>query len=347
MATLTQVAINTRRTIKYSIYLIIFLILARFAFGITWGIYRGFFPKPPPPPTIAFGKLPPISFPQGADPNLEYRIETVEGGLPKLAPQATVYFMPQLSANLGSLDVAQEKASRLGFNQGPEEVSSTIYRFRKDDAPALLEMNIATGIFSLSYDLASDTSVLENLPPTPEVAASQVRSLLSAGGILPEDLTGRTIHEFLRAEGGNLTTVTSLSEADLTRVDLFRSDYNDLPVVTATPGRANVWFLVSGSRSRDKAVIGGEFHYFPIDSEQAATYPLKTSLEALEALKAGQGYIADRGQNENGEIVVRRVYLAYFDPGNQSQYFQPVFVFEGDRNFTAYVPAISGEYYSE
>jgi hypothetical protein len=348
MATLTQVAINTRKAIRYSIYFVIFLIIARFVFGVGVGVYHRVFPKAPPPPTVAFGKLPKITFPKNPElPALEYKIETVEGALPELVSQATVYFMPQSSANLLSLETAQNTASRLGFSGPGEQVSETVYKFRKDRAPSTLEINIVTGIFSVSYDLAQDPSPISSLPPAPEVAASQVRSFLSTANLLSKDLEGAVTHEFLKVEGGSLLTVVSLSEANLIRVNLFRQPYNELPSVTANTSRANVWFLVGGERSRDKQIVGGEYHYFPLDEEQAATYPLKTSTAAFEALKAGEGFIASLGQNGDGKVTIRKVFLAYFDAGIQEPYYQPVVVFEGDRNFFAYVPAVTAEYYGE
>ncbi|KKQ73667.1 MAG: hypothetical protein US95_C0050G0001, partial [Candidatus Woesebacteria bacterium GW2011_GWB1_38_5] len=45
-----------------------------------------------------------------------------------------------------------------------------------------------------------------------------------------------------------------------------------------------------------------------------------------------------------GNIVIRKVYLAYYDPDQYTEYYQPVIVFEGDDDFTAYVSAIIDDY---
>jgi len=42
-----------------------------------------------------------------------------------------------------------------------------------------------------------------------------------------------------------------------------------------------------------------------------------------------------------GQVTIRNIYLAYFEPVTLTNYLQPIFVFEGDNNFVAYVPAIS------
>ena len=68
------------------------------------------------------------------------------------------------------------------------------------------------------------------------------------------------------------------------------------------------------------------------------------SRKAFEELKAGKAYIASiSGESQN--IVIRRIYLAYYDPGEATDFYQPIIVFEGDNNFVAYLPAVSADYY--
>ena len=316
-------------------------------FGVGSSIYRKFFPKPPPAPTISFGQLPALPFPESQKPaNLNYVLETPQGGLPKLVTQANVFFMPKISSNLLSLDLAKQKAADLDFNPNPQEVSETIYRFTHPKAPATLEMNIVTGIFSISFDLGQEPSILEKRPPAPEVATSQVKSFLSSANLFPEDLTGQTTHEFLKISEGKLTPALSLSESNFVKVNLFRKNYDELPSLTPNTNEANVWFIVSGAREREKQIVAGQFHYFPIDETQSSTYPLKTPDAAWQELITGGGFIANLGTNKEGDkITVRRVYLAYYDAGVPTEFYQPIIVFEGDNGFIAYVPAISPEQY--
>lgn len=316
---------------------------------IFWGagakLYWYFFPPPPPPPTVAFGKLPKIPFPQGKSAEgLSFTLETPEGGLPEFFSQSVVYFMPKPSPTLSSLELATVKAFDMGFTSAPEEISQTLYRFKQKDNPATLEYDIASNTFSISYDLAQDASVLERIPPPPEVAASTIRSYLSSSDLLPEDLSGPTSHEFLKIQEGNLVSALSQSDADLIKVHLFRKEYDDLPTVTARPGNANVWFMVSGDRERLKQVIAAEYHYFLVDEGQSSTYPIKTAEEAWSELQGNNAYIAKLGSSSN--VVIRRVYLAHYDPSIPSEFFQPVYVFEGD-GFTAYIPAVTLDYYGE
>jgi hypothetical protein len=347
MASLTRVAITSRKVIRYFIYLIIGIIFARATYIVGTRIYRYFYPAPPPPPVVEYGKLPALAFPEKAFPqNLIFTLQTPDLKLPKFPTQEIVYVMPQPAPNIRAIDSAQQTAQRLGFNPNGRELVETVYLFKRDDAPASLNMNVVSGIFSISYDLNSDPSALDRIPPTPEAATGIVKGMLQFSTILPKDLTGPVTTEFLKVEQGKFIKTFSQSDADVVKVNLFRKNYNDLPSVPDDPKEANVWFMVSGAKERGHQIIAGEYHYFPVDEEKHSTYPIKTAEEVWEELKAGHAYIASLGQNEKGgEVIVRRVYLAYYDAGQYTGFFQPVVVFEGDNDFAAYVPAVTNQFY--
>lgn len=345
MASLTRTAIITRKVIRYSIFAIIFLIIGRLLLSAGIRAYRYFFPEPPPPPTVSFGKLPELNLPEGQSvEGVTYTLELPEGSLPNLPTQAKVYFMPKIASNLLDLESAIEKARGLGFSPNPQEISETVYRFSHPNVPATLEINIVTGIFSVSYSLSQDSSPIERIPPAPEIAASTVRSYLSSADLLPEDLTGPTTHEFLKIEGGDLVVKQGRADSHLTKINFYRKAYDERASLPPNPDEANVWFLVSGSNERAKQIIAGEFHYFPVDETQSSTYPIKTAQEAFDELKTGDAYIV-RAPSQ-GNITIRRVYLAYYDSGTAAEFFQPIVVFQGD-SFIAYVPAVTAEYYGE
>jgi hypothetical protein len=346
MTSLTRIAIITRKAIRYSIYGIIGIIALRAVILTGIRVYRHYYPEPPPPPTVEFGKLPSLPFPERAPVNFAYTLETPEGGLPSFPSQLKVYYMPKLATQLLSLDVAREKAKSLGFSTDAQKESETIYKFSNPDAPSELKINITTGAFSISYDFSQDSSPLEARPPAPEVAAESVRSYLNSTKLLPEDLTGPTFPDYVRFSDGKLVGAISLSESNLVKINFLRKSFDDYPSLTPSTTESNVWFMVSGSRERGKKFVAAEFHHFPIDETQSATYPIKTSQAAWDELNAGNAFIVDTGSNKEN-VVIRRVYLAYYDPKIPTDFFQPIVVFEGDNGFVAYVPAISSEYYGE
>ena len=205
-----------------------------------------------------------------------------------------------------------------------------------------------TGTFSIGYNLAQDRSPLDTKPPIAEIAASEFRSILSGANILPDDLTGQTTNEFLKLSNGQLVSALSLSESDVVKINLFRKSYDNLTSVTVNPNQANVWAIISGSGIRNQEIVAAEYHYYPVDETQFSTYPIITPTEAFTALQEGKAFIASTGVNKDGDsIKIRRVYLAYLDPNNVSDFYQPVYVFSGDNGFTAYLPAVISAYYQE
>ncbi len=349
-ANLTTVAISTRKVIRYGVLFILLMIVARVVVGIGVNVYTAVVPKPTAAPTARFGPLPALPFPKPNQelPALTISVETTTGTLPTFATQGKVFYMPGYTTNLFSFDNALKKAQSLGFDGTPLQLSETLYRYTSERAPATLEMNIVTSAFSISYNLAANPSPLAQVPPVPEAAANLVKQLLSASGNLPEDLsTGTFDSEFLRVEGQNLVQALSLSEANFVRINLRRREYDKLKPVTADPKKGTAWFIVSGDSDKAKSIIAAQYRYYPIDEKKFETYTLKTTSQALEDLKAGKGYIANLGINKDGNVTIRNVSLAYYDAETEMQFYQPVFVFTGDRDFVAYVPAVTDQFYGK
>jgi hypothetical protein len=362
-ATLTDISIKTRKTVRYFIYFIIFYFVARFLLTTSVKLYKRLFPKGPPPPTVGFDRLPAINFPAVTEtlPQMDYKLEIASGALPDLPTQIKVYYMPKPTAKLSSFDESRAKAQALGFTSEPIQVTPTLYRFNNPQTPNTMEINIITGAFSTSFNLAADPSPLDALPPSPENAVSIAKDYLQSAGTMPGDLTGPATPEFLKVEGQNLVSALSLSDADLVKVNLFRKNfgvvlseknkseitdpgYLSLP---PNPKIGNIWLILAGKGTSQSSLIGSEFHYYSVDEEKFETYPLKSSSQAFEELKASKGYIANLGLNKEGKVTIRKVYLAYYDPNEPAQFFQPIIVFEGDNNFFAYVPAVTADYYGE
>ncbi len=351
MASLTEVSILSRKIIRYGIYFIILLIIARFVFRIGVSVYKRIFPPPKPKPTVAFGVLPKLPFPdKPKPPNLNFNLELATGNLPVFPEQIEVFFMPSLQTRISALDEAKTKAIALGFEAEGKILAETIpnvYIFPKKNLPSSLTMNIVTQVFSISYNIDQDPSVIQGIPPDSESAILKFKNLLARGGFLTQDINeGVATYEYLRLEQGKFVKAISLSEANFTKVNLFRKPMGSskYPSVTPDMPEANVWAIIAGGR--DKPVIAAEYHYFPIDEQKSATYPLKSADMAWEELKQGKGYIANLGNN-NENITIRKVYLAYYDAGQYTPYYQPVVVFEGDNDFYAYVPAVTNDFYGK
>ncbi len=346
--TLTETAFWARRGIKYGSILLVVLIFARVVFMGGYWAYRQVFPKPPPKPEVTFGKLPAVTFDSRFSANsLGFTLSLPEGELPTFPGQVNVFFMPTPQASFADLTESKKIAQSLSFSPTGAPLSDVIYRFTHRDVPATLDINIVNKTTSLSYNLSADPGLLTLKPRSEAEAINTARSFLTRGGLYPEDLqNGNQEVEYLASGTEALTRVGSLSEANFVRVNFLRRNYDGMRVITQRNDRSTVWLLVTGETSGPKQVIAGEYHYFPIDEGQKATYPVKTSKVAWEELQAGKGLVIAPPTTGNA-ATVRRVYLAYYDSGKPQQFLQPVVVFDGgdDSGFRAIVPAIAPEYY--
>ena len=351
MASLTKTAITARRIIRYTIYAIIFVIVARFVINLSISIYKRLVPPPPPKVTLTFGKLPTLPFPDQTIPeDLTYTLETPDGKLPKFTDQLPAFEMPKVASSLGALESGKKIATGLGFNPNGRPVVENvpnIYVFTKNAIPSTLTINIITKVFSISYDLNADPTVVGGIPLVSEQAVTYIKGALANAELLSDDLSkGTATTQYLKLEGGKFISAVSPSEADAVKVNLYRKEYSkDVPSVTPKyPNQSNVWFIV-GNGVRGNQIIAGEYHYYSVNEESSGTYPVKTSDAAWDELKQGKIYLANLGDNPTHSITIRKVYLAYYDPGQYSQYLQPVVAFEGDNGFAAFVTAVGQDYY--
>ena len=176
MTSLTETAYYTRRSINWVILAIIAYIIIRILFSIFVTIFLIIFPPKAPPPNHAFSVLPALKFPATASPagQLTYRLETIQGSLPKASESANVYFMPKTPANLLALTKTEDFAKRLEFNPTPIQETKNIYRFDDAELPLRkLRYDIVSNNFILRYGFEQDTGLFleKNLPLEPAARA--------------------------------------------------------------------------------------------------------------------------------------------------------------------------------
>lgn len=348
MVNLTQAAYWTRRFLKIGAISLVAIIFLRFTFQIVSTVWRKLNPPPPPPPTVSFGKLPPIKFPEKQnDLKLTFRLEMIQGGLPQLATVGKVFFISKEGPNLLGLERAAQQAKKLGFVNEPQQVNEKTYRWTDDKTPpTTLDININNGNFYLKFAYENDQEVIDSKDlPTNQQAAQEAKNFLSGQGLLQADLaTGSADFVYLKYSPPDLMPVTSFSEAEFIRTNLFRADLDGLKILPPNPKNSLVSFLFSGVKTLDKRIIEVNYNYYPLEREIFATYPLKNTQSAWQELQSGQGYIANLGESGKSEITIRKVYLAYYDADQPQNFLQPIYVFEGDFNFIGFVPAVDSKW---
>jgi hypothetical protein len=353
MATLTETAFLSRKIIKYGGIALVVLMIGKVAFTSFQAYWKKIHPKPPPPPNTTFGKLVKINFPERTNlPTFNFKMETVSGSFPSFSNQARVYFMPHPADNLLNESRTKSWTSLMGFSEEPLK-NNYEWRFLNDQEKTSLEVNELTRNFRFSYDWKNDLSITS--PGTQieeQTALTQAKAFLNSAQSFPSDLSGGPFNVvYYKFFDGQLIEVNKF-EAQLTRINFFRQDIEvdsetKIRILPNNPKESNISLLYSPVISKKQGIIEAKYFHNPISLEKFATYPIKEASQAWAELIDNKGFIANLGDNSDGKIIVRRVSLAFFESEGLQNYLQPVYVFEGDRDFYAYVPAITGQWLIE
>jgi hypothetical protein len=342
--TLTYTAYVSRRLIKYGgvgigLFTITYMLIAA---GIA--AYIKAFP-PYIPPDVKFGRLPKTVFPDKKFEPKNFTTELPNDTFPKFKDQAKVFLITRPDNTFLALDQDSVTAKTLGFSNKPNEVRYGVYEFKNDLLNQTLTMNVLAGSFQLKYPYESDQLLLNpEEMPTKAAAINIAKSYLSSANKFHQDLAdGETKVTYWKINFNGLKAVSSLSEANIVRVDFFRANIADeMKIVSSDINSASVSVLLTGSRIAGKTIVEVNYKYTDIDREIFSTYPIKTTEQAWNDLKIGNYWPAS--DVEKKDVAIRQMYLAYFEPVSLTNYLQPIFVFEGDGNFVAYVPAVTDKY---
>jgi hypothetical protein len=349
MSQLTQTAYYARKFIKFfliGLLAIIILVPSVKAFGQYW---RKTHPEPPPPPNAAFGKIPSPKFgsPNYPAEGLSFQLQTAEGNLPNLGTQARVYFVTILDSKFFDEEKTRRKAASLGFNQEIGKIGATRLAFNSSQTNATLKMDIINNNFEISYPYQNNLFFISQPGPDQSQALKNVQNILSQAEMWSEDIDPQKTHFILLKydqASQKFVIANSLSESQLIKVNLRRADLDSLPIMPPSPDESNISFIVSSEPGGSRVIFGKHILY-PISYEKWGTYPIKSSVTAWEQLQSGQGFIARLGNNSpKNPIIIRSIYLAYFDPESPQSFLQPIFVFEGYNDFLAYLPALDPSY---
>lgn len=350
MPSLTEIAQTTKKAIKYGSIGLLLIIILKLSYNIFIDYWEKAHPKPPPAPTVSFDKLPSLHFPQTEKATqLEYELQTSSGELPDLGTQSKVFLSFYKRPNLLAEEKAKNEAAKLGFMDKAKIINEETLRWDKQtQVNQTLQMNIYSGAFTLAFDWQSHKeTILAAEAPAEEEAISQTINFLKRIERLEKDLeNGRFETEYGQIKGLKISPALSLSEANVTRVNVFRQNIEEMPVVTADPQKGIVSLLFSGIASVDQRIMEADFNYFPVNLEQVATYPIKSSSQAWEELINNQAFVSNWQplEADKKQVIVRKIYLAFYDSWEPQNYLQPVFVFEGDDDFQALLPAVTAEW---
>lgn len=341
--TLTQVAGVARKSIIVGGIGLGVLIVGRFFLESFANFWSATHPAPPPAPTRGFGVLPAITFPKSVGIPTSYRLEVAPRALQPQSDRAPVFFMPAQRASLLSLDRAKREAGNLGFILEPQQITSILYRWtRNQPLLSILDYNINNGTFTMKLNWQGDPTFLQQKSlPTEDEAINLTRSVLSSSGLLKEDIaTGAAKITYLKSAVNGYAPTVSLSESDFLQVDIFRTQIGGrYEVVTDEPGHGTVRSIVTGNSDPSLRFALIDYKYLPIDYDHFETYPIITPQQAFELLKSGKGFAAQMPKQQT-DVIIRSIKLGMYDSFTQQEYLQPIYILEGDGGYVGYVPAV-------
>ncbi|HUQ85125.1 MAG TPA: hypothetical protein VM077_02275 [Candidatus Limnocylindrales bacterium] len=332
------------------------------------------------PPNQALGPIPAIEFPKSKIENsFTYSLNTVSGTLPSDFPdRLIVYPLAEPEPNFLNLDKAKEKAKALDFidqqGKATPEVDLGDGNYEWTDAKELvrkLKIDTVSFNFSLTSNYLAQLTVLgaQNLPDE-ATAIEVVSEFLKSMELLYEDIDFKKIEspskessydiypKVFTIRNGVLVPTTSLSTAKVVRVDLHQKDIEydldtgrknapkikmTLPIRYPNPPFSTMSFWVASGETNPEVFAANFIHYEILTkSEPLATYPLKNPEVAFEELKNSKAYVASYSGLEQ-QIQINKVYLAYYLGEHKQSHLIPIYVFEGQDGFLAYVSAIRNE----
>ncbi len=332
--TLTNAALLTK---KIMLFATILLILSFSGWlGYRYYYYNIYLPGLPPPeekPDVKFGKLSYPLFPESSTSasNYQYILDTQTGDLPADIPKILkVFFIPQRSVSLLDPERSLELANSLGFPNGPQIITPTIYQYTSNQG-GNLSIDLNTG--NLSFIRPSTASASAGTLPSSTKLETEFKSILRKNNLLKSELEGGKTNVLYNNE--------TVRESTNATVSIWQESIEDIPIVTPLYFQSLVREVVQAGKNDREKILSLKYTYWQIDESIFATYPLRSISLAFRDLKDNKGVVIFSPSTTR--VSLRNIYLAYYLPENYTPYLQPIYVFEGE-NFVAYVPAVLSDY---
>lgn len=347
--TLTEISFYSRKMLPIAV--IFFIVFFIFVYAIKLMFMYADMSKPHTVYTNpVFG---PITKPYVKDASssasYSFTLDTIEGQPITASEAAKVYFLPQATARFGYVQKIYPIAKSFGFDI--ELIKHSLQEKNamfKDDARKL-SIDISNYNFRYEYSFAQTPELFETviLPSKKEIENKAI-DFLKLVGRYPEELSkGKTNIVYLSydPEQESMTPIQRSIDANAVEIDFYRPDIDLFS--TVSPSYYNSQnFMVVTFQEGEMVILRAQIAFFEKSEEQIGTYPLKTGDIAWEELKTGKGIVISPGKTQK-DIVIKKMFSAYYDSDIYQQYLQPVYVFLGTDNFVGYVPAVDNQFLTE
>lgn len=351
--TLTELSYYLRRAIPFFILFILLILILFFSFKLLF-IYQDLNKKPTIYVNPIFNKInKPLLKESTKSAGFKFTLDTVEGVPVTATETAKVYFLPKQTAKFGYREKIYLMAKNFGFNSEKDKYdlleNNAIF---KDDNKELM-IDITNFNFSFKKDIKNlDEEKLQKsnfFVPFKKQIENQAIDFLTKINRYPEELakgTVRVIYLKYDKEKDSFVNVEDKKQANLAEVDFFRQPINEVDFVSPKFFNSQHYLIFLFGENNTYELIKGQVAFFEKSESQFGIYPVKTGEEVWNELINGKGYVVSARIGVK-DIVVKSMKLYYLDPDIYQPYLQPVYVFYDDKDFVAYVPAISNQFLIE
>ncbi|OGK61788.1 hypothetical protein A3I56_00500 [Candidatus Roizmanbacteria bacterium RIFCSPLOWO2_02_FULL_43_10] len=325
--------------------LILFIIFYVLISGIITAIVNRPRDIPYEPP---LGILDPIPFSYTVDypSSFTLTMENIEGRPTTATSAANVYFIPQARTRFGYQQTTTYMARAVGFDTETQQYTINGLEAQYDDGIRKLKIDITNFNFTFETDLQQIDEIFSTATiPQENTIREQARAFMRQMNKYDENFAqGKDNVIYLRYDLAtqDFIVVQNPQEANVVEVDFFQPDVNGYPVMSPKYFNSQN-YVTFVFRPEGNLVIKAQVTSFPKDYSTGGAYPLKTGDRAFEELLNRKGIIVSPAKGSS-HIVIRDMFVGYYDPEVYFPYLMPVYVFLGDNGFAAYVSAVDPTY---
>jgi len=347
--TLTELSYYLRRILPFFILFVLFFLIIFYSFKLYFTFLSLNKPKEPIVPRV-FGNInPPEIKNSTSSANFTFVLDNIEGRPVTTTDSAKVYFLPKPTTRFGYREKIYLMAKTFGFNTEvvTHKLIDNLAVF--DDGFKKLTIDISN--FNFTFDNFSDknffTSTDEGkiIPSEKEIENKAIDFLKEVGRYPDELAKGKNQIIYLKYHPGfeSYVNVDNPNEADLVEIDLYRQYPDEVPVVSPKFFNSQNYVVLRFLKNNKYQVLKAQIAFYEKSDSQFDIYPVKSGDLAWEELTKGKGYVvaATKGKKD---IVIKKMYLAYYDPDFYQSFLEPVYVFLGEDDFVAYLPAIANQF---
>ncbi len=327
------------------------------------------FPPKPPVPTMQFGLIPlPNIDSLKTEGNIEYKLDTISGKLPSGLPnQIPVFQVIVPKQDIFVEQKAKQTAEYFGFkNSAYAEISNIQWKWQNLVPQRSLDLNILTFNYIIDPNLSQLNIYLKRGDAvSPEQAKTNALNIFANHSFVNFKRDGESLiteTTFARINQEVLEEAPSLSEAQLTKVDIYRTitfSNTQFKIYGVKYDTSYInYYLAQGYTSANQ-LLKANVDYWNFDPEKGSTYPLKNINTAWNEIINGNGTIVKlTEENEDlykpytqkdvKSVKIKSIELAYIIDKDLPKFIQPIYIFKGQfetqtgqlGQYVSYLPAL-------